>query len=64
MGYSLQANRKDFEGKSHPDRNQQFKHIQKKVRDHISTGDPVISVDTKRRARWKLQISRGLVQPG
>jgi len=31
MGYSLQANRKTQEGKSHPDRNEQFEYINEKV---------------------------------
>jgi transposase len=45
MGYSLQANAKTIEGTSHPDRNAQFEHINKKVRLYLVKGDPVISVD-------------------
>jgi hypothetical protein len=48
-GYSLQANRKTREGASHPDRDQQFEHINQTVRAAIAAGEPVISVDTKKR---------------
>ena len=49
MEYSLQANRKTREGASHPDRNAQFEHINKKVQEQISAGQPAISVDTKKK---------------
>src|SRR5262245_31532137 len=49
LGYSLQANRKTREGADHPDRNAQFEHINKKVRQFQATNDPVISVDTKKK---------------
>jgi transposase len=49
LGYSLQANRKTIEGTSHPDRDAQFEHINKKVRLFLRQGDPVISVDTKKK---------------
>jgi hypothetical protein len=49
MGYSLQANRKTREGSSHPDRNAQFEHIARKVRSFQRRGQPVISVDTKKK---------------
>jgi hypothetical protein len=48
-GFSLQSNRKRFEGNSHPDRNAQFEFIQKRVDKYISEGHPVISVDAKKR---------------
>jgi hypothetical protein len=48
-GYSLQAPNKSVEGKQHPDRNAQFEHINAKAQDHISRGNPVISVDTKKK---------------
>jgi Rhodopirellula transposase DDE domain len=48
-GYSLQANRKTIEGKGHPDRNAQFEHISRKVRAALKTGEPVISVDAKKK---------------
>ena len=49
LGYSLQANRKTIEGASHPDRNAQFEYITRQVRTFLRTGDPVISVDTKKK---------------
>ena len=49
LGYSLQSNRKRVEGAQHPDRNAQFKHIDKKVRQEIAKGNPVLSVDTKKK---------------
>ena len=49
LGYSLQANRKTIEGKGHPDRNAQFEHINRKVRAALKAGEPVISVDAKKK---------------
>ncbi len=49
QGYSLQANRKTIEGKQHPDRDAQFEHINGRVRAFQRTGQPVISVDTKKK---------------
>ena len=49
MGYSLQANRKTREGGSHPDRNEQFEHINAQVQEFQEKGQPVISVDTKKK---------------
>lgn len=49
LGYSLQSNRKTLEGSSHPDRNAQFEHIHAKVKQFQDRGDPVISVDTKKK---------------
>jgi hypothetical protein len=48
-GYSLQGNRKTKEGSSHPDRNAQFEHISKTVQQFQQRGQPVISVDTKKK---------------
>ena len=48
-GYSLQANAKTTEGRQHPDRDAQFGHINDTVRRYLKTGDPVISVDTKKK---------------
>jgi transposase len=48
-GYSLQSNRKTIEGGSHPDRNAQFEHINRKVRAALKAGEPVISVDAKKK---------------
>ena len=49
LGYSLQANRKTREGTAHPDRNAQFEHINAEVQAFQSAGQPVISVDTKKK---------------
>src|SRR5665811_2260666 len=48
-GFSLQANAKTLEGKQHPDRNAQFHYLNEQARDHRDAGDPVISVDTKKK---------------
>ena len=48
-GYSLQSNRKTKEGADHPDRNEQFEHIATTVQDFQQRGQPVISVDTKKK---------------
>ena len=49
LGYSLQGNRKTLEGTSHPDRNAQFEYINSRVGKAVSIGQPVISVDTKKK---------------
>ena len=49
LEYSLQGNKKTKEGEDHPDRNKQFKHINKSVKKFLAIGDPVISVDTKKK---------------
>ena len=49
MGYSLQANRKTIEGKQHPDRDAQFKYINRQAQKQQRAGQPVISVDTKKK---------------
>lgn len=49
LGYSLQANRKTQEGAGHPDRNAQFEYINRRVKALQRRGQPVISVDTKKK---------------
>ena len=49
MGYSLQANSKTHEGDSHPDRDAQFVYINEQAKKYVSQGNPVISVDTKKK---------------
>jgi hypothetical protein len=49
LGYSLQGNRKTLEGASHPDRNTQFEFINEKIETALAAGQPVISVDTKKK---------------
>ncbi len=49
MDYSLQANQKTLEGSRHADRNQQFEYINRKAQRYLKQGEPVISVDTKKK---------------
>jgi hypothetical protein len=49
IGYSLQSNRKKGEGGDHPDRDAQFKNIADRVAVFLKEGEPVISVDTKKK---------------
>ncbi len=50
LGYSLQANSKTLEeGSEHPDRDEQFKYINKRVKNYMRRGLPVVSVDTKKK---------------
>jgi Rhodopirellula transposase DDE domain len=49
LNYSLQANRKTKEGSCHPDRNAPFEYIAEQTRAFQQRGQPVISVDTKKK---------------
>ena len=49
MDYSLQANKKTKEGYSPPERDEQFRYINRQVKGSFSRGEPVISVDTKKK---------------
>jgi len=49
QGYSLQGNKKTLEGSSHPDRDAQFQFIAARVKAFHEQGQPVISVDTKKK---------------
>jgi len=49
MGYTLQANVKTREGKRHPDRDAQFRYLNRQVKNFRRDGSPVISVDTKKK---------------
>lgn len=49
LGYRLQANRKTREGTAHPDRDAQFRYSAEQVRRAQAAGQPVISVDTKKK---------------
>ena len=52
LGYSKQANQKMLQiGEPHPDRNKQFEFIDKKTNEFINAGEPVISVDTKKKEK-------------
>src|SRR5947199_4073596 len=49
LDYSLQSNRKTIEGKSHPDRDAQFQYINRRVKAFQRQGQPVVSVDAKKK---------------
>ena len=51
MGYSLQAPAKTREGADHPDRDAQFRYLDGLVREHMAAGEPVISVDGKKKEK-------------
>jgi hypothetical protein len=64
MGYSLQANQKTKEGATHPDRNAQFKFINARTKKELAAGNPVISVDTKKKelvGDFNLRIADALI---
>lgn len=49
LRYSLQGTRKMLEGSQHPDRDDQFRYINKLAKEFLAAGDPVISIDTKKK---------------
>jgi hypothetical protein len=49
LGFRLHANQKTREGKDHPDRDAQFRHINETARAALAAGEPTISVDAKKR---------------
>jgi hypothetical protein len=49
LGYSLQVNRKTLEGRAHPDRDAQFHYINRRAKAFQKQGQPVVSVDTKKK---------------
>ncbi|HEU0088734.1 MAG TPA: ISAzo13 family transposase, partial [Pseudonocardiaceae bacterium] len=49
LDYSLQGTRKTLEGSQHPDRDAQFRYINSLAHEFLASGDPVISVDTKKK---------------
>lgn len=51
LDYSLQANRKDKEGLSPPERDAQFRYINRQVKAFLARGEPVLSVDAKKKER-------------
>jgi hypothetical protein len=57
MGYSLQANAKVTEGRQHPDRDGQFRYINSQAEAHLAAGEPVISVDCKKKVRHEVACS-------
>lgn len=47
-GFSLQGNSKTIEGKQHPDRDAQFRYVNERAKEYQASGNPVVSVDTKK----------------
>ena len=59
QGFSLQGNSRTIEGAAHPDRDGQFRYINGQAKDHRGSGDPVISVDTKKKEQVGDYANRG-----
>jgi hypothetical protein len=59
MRYTMQSNRKTKESGSHPDRNEQFLFINEKTKEFQRLGEPVISVDTKKKELVGLFANKG-----
>ena len=59
LGYRLQSVRKRREGVTHPDRNAQFEHIDQTADEYLTSGEPVISVDTKKKELVSNFANRG-----
>ena len=51
MGFTQQSNSRAQEGRRHPERDGQFRHIAARSREYLAAGDPVISVDSKKKER-------------
>jgi hypothetical protein len=49
QGFSLQASTKTLEGAQHPDRDAQFRYLNEQVKQHQAVGQPVISIDAKKK---------------
>src|SRR5512133_607803 len=49
QGYTLQRPRKTVEGAQHPDRDAQFGYLNQQARSYLADGQPVVSVDTKKK---------------
>jgi DDE family transposase len=59
QGFSLQASAKTIEGKRHPDRDGQFRYISAQAGEHMAAGQPVISVDAKKKEQVGQYASAG-----
>jgi Rhodopirellula transposase DDE domain len=59
QGFSLQGNSRTIEGKRHPDRDAQFRYINERAKEFLAAGDPVISVDTKKKEPVGQYANRG-----
>jgi hypothetical protein len=58
-GYSLRGNSRTIEGKQHPDRDGQFRYISRMAKEYLAAGNPVISVDTKKKELVGLYAREG-----
>src|SRR5262249_41466508 len=56
LGYRLQSNRKTLEGRAHPDRDAQFQYINRRAKAFQTQGQPVISVDTKKKGNYSTRF--------
>jgi hypothetical protein len=59
LDYSLQANQKTLEGSQHADRDEQFQYINRRAQRYLKQGEPVISVDTKKKSWWAISRMSG-----
>lgn len=60
LGYSLQVNAKNKEGRSPVERDQQFQHINAEASAFLAEGDPVLSIDCKKTEKVGLSKNAGL----
>jgi transposase len=58
-GFSLQGNAKTIEGRQHPDRDAQFRYINEQARAHRASGEPVVSVDAKKKEQGGNHAGQG-----
>ena len=58
-GFSAQGNSRTVEGKQHPDRDGQFRYISQAAKRYLAAGDPVISIDTKKKEKIGLYARNG-----
>ena len=58
-GFSLQGNAKTIEGRQHPDRDGQFRYISGAAKEYLAAGDPVVSVDAKKKEQVGQYAQRG-----
>jgi Rhodopirellula transposase DDE domain len=58
-GFSTQGNSRTVEGKRHPDRDAQFRYISDLAQRYLAAGDPVISIDTKKKEQIGLYARKG-----
>jgi hypothetical protein len=58
-GFSTQGNSRTAGGKRHPDRDAQFRYINDAAREFLAAGDPVISIDTKKKEKVGLYAQKG-----